>query len=75
MVDGEEVMVKVSLSGVVGGSLRNLSKDVLKQEWVKAKVVRRRVFKVSPPPPPKIFIVHRMSVFGSQLLLILGIQQ
>ena len=41
-----------------GGSLRDLSKNILKQEWVKAKVVRRGegVLKVSPPlPPPRKF--------------------
>ena len=44
-----------------GGSLRNLSKNILKQGWVKAKVVRRGqgVLKVSPPlPPRKILIIH-----------------
>ena len=36
------------------GSLRDLSKNILKQGWVKAKVVRRGqgVLKVSPPLPP-----------------------
>ena len=45
-----------------GGSLRDLSKNILKQEWVKAKVVRRGewVLKVSPPlSPQKILITHQ----------------
>ena len=44
-----------------GGSLRDLSKSILKQGWVKAKVVHRGegLLKVSPPlPPRKILIVH-----------------
>ena len=44
-----------------GGSLRDLSKNILKQGWVKAKVVHRveGVLKVSPPLSPwKIFIIH-----------------
>ena len=45
------------------GSLRDLSKNILKQgmAWVKAKVVRRGegVLKVSPTlTPKKILIVH-----------------
>ena len=37
---GKGVAVKDASSGVVGG-IRNLSKNILKQGWVKAKVVRR----------------------------------
>ena len=39
------------------GSSRDLSKNILKQGWVKAKVVRRGegVLKVSPPLPPGKF--------------------
>ena len=49
-----------------GGSLRDLSKNILKQGWVKAKVVRRAegVLKVSPPlppPPRKILIIHEVA--------------
>ena len=45
------------------GSLRDLSKNVIKQGWVKAKVTRRGegVLKVSPPLPPwKILIIHEV---------------
>ena len=37
------------------GSLRDLSKNILKQGWVKAKVVHRGkgVLKMSPPLPPR----------------------
>ena len=45
-----------------GGSLRDLSKNILKQGWVKAKVVRRgkRFEGVTTPAPPwKILIIHR----------------
>ena len=40
-----------------GGSLRDLSRNISKQGWVKAKVVRREegVLKVSPPLPPRKF--------------------
>ena len=40
-----------------GGSLKDLSKNILNRGWVKAKVVRReeRVLKVSPPLPPGKF--------------------
>ena len=40
-----------------GGSLRDLSKNILKQWWVKAKVVRRGegVLEVSPSLPPGKF--------------------
>ena len=44
-----------------GRSLRDLSKNILKQGWVKANVVRRgeMVLKVSPPcPPQKILIIY-----------------
>ena len=39
------------------GSLRDLSKNILKQEWIKAKVVRRGegVLKMSPPLSPGKF--------------------
>ena len=59
VVDGEGVAVKWGGGG--GGSLRDLSKNILKQGWVKAKVVRRGegVLKVAPPlPPQKILITH-----------------
>ena len=43
--------------GGEGGSLRDLSKNIPKQGWVKAKVVRRGegVLKVSPPLSPGKF--------------------
>ena len=44
-----------------GGSLKDLFKNILKQGWVKGKVIRRGelVLKVSPPLlPPKISIIH-----------------
>ena len=39
------------------GSLRDLSKNILKQGWVKEKVVHRGegILKVSPPLPPENF--------------------
>ena len=41
------------------GSLRDLSKNILKQGVGKSKVVHRGVLKVSPPlPPRKILIIH-----------------
>ena len=42
------------------GSLRDLFKNILKQEVGKAKVVREgeRGLKVSPHLPPKILITH-----------------
>ena len=52
------VAVKDARSGMVGGgSLRDLSKNILHRGWVKAKVVRRwrGVLKVLPPLPPKKF--------------------
>ena len=63
MVDGEGGSSERCLKwgGGGGGSLKDLSKNILKQGWVKAKVVRRGqgVLKVSPPlPPRKILIIH-----------------
>ena len=63
VVDGEGDSSEGCLKwgGGGGGSLRDLSKNVLKQGWVKAKVVRRGegILKVSPPlPPRKILIIH-----------------
>ena len=60
MVDGEGGSSEGCLKWGGGGSLRDLSKSILKQgRWVKAKVVRRGegVLKVSPPlpPPPENF--------------------
>ena len=44
------------------GSLRDLSKNILKQGWVKAEVVRKRrgVLKVLPPlpPPPRTILSY-----------------
>ena len=45
-----------------GGSLRDLSKNILKQGWVKAKVVRRGgggFEGVTTPAPQKILIIHQ----------------
>ena len=47
-----------SESGAVGvkGSLRDLSKNILKRGWIKAKLfVGGGVLKVSPPLPPRKF--------------------
>ena len=46
--------------GGVGGHLRDLSKNILKQGWVKAKVVRRGRGSegVTTPAPQKILIIH-----------------
>ena len=55
----------------MGGSLRDLSKNILKQGVVKAKVVHRGegVLKVSPPlPPQKILIIHFGSLGPIQLI-------
>ena len=50
-----------------GGSLRDLSKNILKQGWAKAKVVHRGegVLKVSPPLPPRKILIkdHAESSF------------
>ena len=58
VVDGEGCSSERCLSGG-WGSLRDLSKNILKQGWVTAKVVCRGegVLKVSPPllPPPENF--------------------
>ena len=58
-MDGEESSSDRCLNwgGVGWGSLRDLSKSILKQGWVKAKIVRRGegVLKVSPPLPPGKF--------------------
>ena len=53
MVDGEGATVKDARRGW-WGSMRDLSKNILKQGVVKAKVVPRGegVLKVSPPLPP-----------------------
>ena len=49
------------------GSLRDLSKNILKQGWVKAKVVRRgRSLKgVTTPAPRIILIIHQTGSSGS----------
>ena len=56
MVDGVGASSERCLKWGGGGwgSLRDLSKNILKQGWVKAKVVHRGegVLKVSPPLPP-----------------------
>ena len=51
-----------------GEPLRDLSKNILKQGWAKAKVVRRgeavlKMLPSLPPPPPKILIVHKGSIW------------
>ena len=47
-----------------GGSLRDLSKNILKQGWVKAKVVRRGrgVSKVLQPLPPRENFNHTFTI-------------
>ena len=47
----------LKLGGGGWGSSRDHSKNILKQRWVKAKVVHRGkgVLKVSPPLPPRKF--------------------
>ena len=48
-----------------GGALRDLSKNILKQGWVKAKVVHRGGWcfegVTTPAPPKKISIIHQKS--------------
>ena len=54
VVDGVGGSSERCLKWSGGGSLRDLSKNILNRGWVKAKVVRRGegVLKVSPPLPP-----------------------
>ena len=52
------------------GSLRDLSKNILKQGWVKAKVDLRGegLLKVSSPlPPRKLLIIHEVSYYCADL--------
>ena len=62
VVDGEGGISKRCLKWGGGGSLRDLSKNILKQEWVKAKVVRREggFEGVTTPAPPENFN-HKLS--------------
>ena len=66
MVDGEGGSSERCLKwgGGGGGSLMDLSKNILKQGWVKAKVVHRGegVSKVSPPLPPLENFNHTLSL-------------
>ena len=63
VVDGEGGSSERCLKWGGGRSLTDLYKNILKQGWVKAKVVRRGRggFEgvTTPAPPPKILIVHQ----------------
>ena len=61
MVDREGGSSEGCLKWGGGGSLRDLSKNILNRRWAKAKVVvgEGGGLKVSPPlPPPENLIIH-----------------